>query len=239
MKKYVVMMFLLSLTALAQEFTVDSTYLPGNMIHQSNLERTDKGFSGEVNDRIGNSLGVFSLEAMDTEGIGASMTLNLDNENYFRMDVSVKEVEAGHEALQYMAICQGGECVELKRNMYGDTLQHSMYFLNGQVRTKEVFENMVLGLVVKFPEMNFAVKAGAELIPNLSNNKRDGWPSFGNSYLSCIKQAVSDCGGSHNNGNCETFQHWGSNMVCGSIHAAGCGLLNPISTLGCAAALIF
>ncbi len=57
------------------------------------------------------------------------------------------------------------------------------------------------------------------------------------SYLSCVKDCVTDCGGTHNGGNCKTFR-WsdgGSTKVylCVQACGVGCSLAHPWSLIGC------
>ncbi|MEM7351604.1 MAG: hypothetical protein AAF657_12485 [Acidobacteriota bacterium] len=62
-------------------------------------------------------------------------------------------------------------------------------------------------------------------------------------FLSCAKEVVADCGGTHNDGDCETFR-WsagGNNgtKACVLAGGAGCGLAHPWTLIGCWAAVLF
>ncbi len=226
---------LFSMAALAQDVTLKATAIPGSSVQSGRFEVTETGATGVVSDESGAEVGYFSLTPLRENGEGLRTVLELAKGDYFSMDVQVGRGDAGVEATQSIIACQGGDCVELERRMFGEELENSVYKVDGKPASGETFEKLAVGMIADFPETGFAVVASAQL----SERQAMSWPSFGNSYLSCLKQAVEDCGGSHNNGNCQTFQHWGGSAACGAIHAAACGVLNPISVIGCAAALLF
>jgi hypothetical protein len=62
-------------------------------------------------------------------------------------------------------------------------------------------------------------------------------PVIEESFLDCIKSCVTDCGGTHNGGNCKTFR-WSDGgstgtFLCVELCAAGCGIAHPWGSIGC------
>lgn len=63
----------------------------------------------------------------------------------------------------------------------------------------------------------------------------------GAAFLDCFKQAVIDCGGAHNRGNCTNFLYWNASptsaarfLGCIYIKGEGCALTNPFGVIACA-----
>jgi len=226
-----------SLIGLAQDRVIKGYDVPGSRIESGVFTVGEGRTEGFAIGKSGDVIGMLSIEGVEGPGVGVRTVMELDRGEYFQMDVTVYETADGTvEGSQYLVACLDGGCVEMSRTMYGDKLELSDYQIDGRPAAPDAFKTMAFGLVADNPDVAFAVVSSATLAPD---TVALSWPSFGNSYLSCLKQAVEDCGGSHNNGNCETFRHWGGSTACGAIHAAACGVLNPISVIGCAAALLF
>jgi hypothetical protein len=109
----------------------------------------------------------------------------------------------------------------------------SSYSVNGQAVTPERFKAAAREVGALIPELGTAYAVVKRMsgevgliIPALTEG----------TYLDCVKGCVTDCGGTHNGGNCTTFR-WTypttGVYLCVQACGIGCSIAHPWSLIGC------